>query len=403
MNICIVGGGATGWWTAGYLEHKFPNYNITLVESDVIPKIGVGESTLPQIANFFSEMGINEEDWMNDANAVCKKGNIKRQWTEDVDIPFTFWSNEDKKFEKNIKSYIDKKISKENLLKTFNEDNVYAYHLDAEFTSEVVKANCKKVKHKIETITELPAGYDLYLDCTGFAKTFVKDKTTIRPEHLFVDSAWVCPFELPKDYPTQYTQSIARHSGWQFVIDLQNRIGTGYVFSSKHQQPEFAKQHFYNYTAGLTPLKDPRLITWEPGYLKNPWTDNVVAMGLAGGFIDPLESNALFMIQFSITALAKCLQRGVGARGYNRMMRKVWNDNATYIQHHYMMTQKTSSAFWKYYKDFDCSKSVWENYNKYNSRYTNLYPNSIWATLALYYNSLDNINTASFYNIVKNS
>lgn len=387
MKICIIGGGTTGWWAAGYLEKFLPDYSITLIESPTIRKIGVGESTLPQIANFFTEMGIKEEDWMDSANAVRKLGNIKRNWNNGVDVPFTFWSNEDKKFEANIDQYLQGDIDKLDLLESFNEDNVYAYHLDAEYASDVVKQNCKNVKHIESTIELLPSGYDLYLDCTGFSKKFVKDKTVITPDDLFVDSAWVCPFELPEDYPTQYTQSIARHSGWQFIIDLQHRIGTGYVFSSKHQRPEIAREYFYNYTHGWTPLRDePRLIQWDPGYLKNPWTENVVAMGLAGGFIDPLESNALFMIQFSITNLARCLQRGIGPDGYNRMMRKVWNDNVQFIQHHYMLSEKTDSDFWKYYNKFNCTKSLWENYNKYNSRWTNLYPNSVWATLGLYYN-----------------
>ncbi len=393
MKICIIGGGATGWWAAGYLEHTFPDYDITLIESDTIPKIGVGESTLPQIANFFTEMGIQEDEWMDKAHAVRKLGNIKRKWTTDDDISFTFWSNEDNKFNKNVNKYIDGIITKSDFLSELNEDNVYAYHLDAEFTSDVVKQKCKNVTHIVDTISELPEGYDLYLDCTGFAKSFVQDKTTINPEHLFVDSAWVCPFNLPDNYPTQYTQSIARHSGWQFIIDLQNRVGSGYVFSSKHQAPEVAKEYFDDYTGGLTPLKEPRLLQWEPGYLKNPWANNVVAMGLAGGFIDPLESNALFMIQFSITTLARCLERGLGADGYNKMMRRVWNDNVKYIQHHYMLTKKTDTAFWGYYNDFNCSQTVWDNYNKNSSRYTNLYPDSIWATLATYYEEFTHYET----------
>lgn len=391
MKICIIGGGATGWWAAGYLEKFLPDHDITLIESDTIPKIGVGESTLPQIANFFSSMDIKEEDWMDTANAIRKLGNIKRNWNTGDDIPFTFWSNEDKKFDKNIDRYIKGKVKKLDFINGMDEENIYAYHLDAEFTSEVVKQNCKNVTHIVDTITELPNGYDLYLDCTGFSKRFVIDKTMITPEHLFVDSAWVCPFNLPKKYPTQYTQSIARHSGWQFMIDLQHRIGTGYVFSSKHQDVQDAKNYFFEYTAGMTPLRDePRLIQWDPGYLKNPWTENVVAMGLASGFIDPLESNALFMIQFSITTLVECINRKLGAIGYNKMMRRVWNDNVKFIQHHYMMSNKSDSEFWKYYKDFDCSETVWENYKKYSSRYTNLYPDSLWATLATYYDEFKN-------------
>lgn len=390
MKICIIGGGATGWWAAGYLEHTFPDYQITLYESDTIPIVGVGESTLPQIANFFNSMGLEEEKWMPGANAIRKLGNIKRGWTSDVDVPFTFWSNENNKFDKHMSEYANKKIDKLSLLDSFNEDNVHAYHLDADSTGHVVRDNCKQVKHVIATLDSLPEGYDLYLDCTGFAKKFVKDKTTITPPDLFVDSAWVCPFEIPSDYPTQYTQSIARDSGWQFVIDLQNRIGTGYCYSSTHQSDETAKEEFLKYTDGLTPYNQaaPRKLKWQPGYLENPWTDNVVALGLASGFIDPLESNALFMIQYSITTLASCLKRGLGSKAYNRAVRKVWKDNCTYIRHHYSLTTKDTSPFWQHYLNMDSSKTLWENYSKHDNRYTNLYPDSIWATLGLYFNDI---------------
>lgn len=88
MKICIVGGGTTGWWAAGYLEHHFPDFSITLIESPIIPKIGVGESSLPQIKSFFDSMGIQESEWMSQCHAVKKTVNIKQGWDHCEGLPF---------------------------------------------------------------------------------------------------------------------------------------------------------------------------------------------------------------------------------------------------------------------------------------------------------------------------
>ena len=133
--------------------------------------------------------------------------------------------------------------------------------------------------------------------------------------------------------------------------------------------------------------KKPRNIKWKPNWLKNPWSDNVVAIGLSQGFIDPLESNALFMIQYSITTLVECLKRDYDAKTYNRMVNRVWQENSDYILHHYGLSNRDDTSFWKEYKDMDMSKTVWEHYKKTGNKYTNLYPDAIWATLALYYDN----------------
>lgn len=395
MKICIIGGGTTGWWTAGYLENKFPEYDITLIESDKIPPVGVGESTLPQIAAFFEEMGLSEDTWMPKCNAIYKYGNIKQGW-DSPDAPefaFTFWFNDNDAFSKWYDRYKNGEVTKDEI----NDELYYkgdwgtiAYHLDADKAGEIVHDNCKNVKHIIATLDELPEGYDLYIDCTGFRRQFVPDKTVMDLPHHFVDGAWVAPFELDEELP--YTRTIARDHGWQFKIGLTNRVGTGYCFSSTHVSDEDALVEFKEYTKDLTPYggREPRLIKWKPDVLQNPWTDNVVAIGLSNGFIDPLESNALFMIQLSITTLAKCLERGASPEAYNRAIRKVWRDNSIYILHHYMLSQRDDTEFWKYYKDCDVRRSLWENYEAMGNKYTNLYPDAMWANLGLYYNEFTN-------------
>lgn len=390
-DIVIIGGGTSGWWAAGYLEKNFPEFNITLIESDTIPKIGVGESTLPQIRVFFEEMGIAESDWMDRCNAIHKFGNIKQGWVEnDAEFPFTFWYNNNNVFDEWVAEY-----HKGNKTKTqINDDlydkegwRAYAYHLDAELAGSVVKDSCTRVKHIIATLdsSNIPQA-DLYIDCTGFSRKFINDKTEITLEHHLIDSAIVCPYELEKGFPP-YTKSIARPAGWQFIIGLQNRIGTGYCYSSQHISDQDAMEQFLEFNKHRTPFmeKQPRVIKWTPSVLKNPWCGNTVAIGTSSGFIDPLESNALFMTQFQITSLAKCIKRGSSKEAYNRLTTKVWGDISNYILHHYMLSNRDDTEFWKYYKNFDVKKSLWENYKIKGKTYTEVYPDAIWATLGLYF------------------
>lgn len=393
MKICIIGGGTTGWWAAGYLEHNLPDCDITLIESSDIPIIGVGESTLPMIKTFFDSFGMDEDYWMSKCDAVYKYGNIKQGWTDkdDDEFIFTFWFNDNDAFDNWYQKYKSGEVDKHNINDALYHKGGWssvAYHLHAEAAGRIVKDNCKRVTHIIQTLDELPSGYDLYIDCTGFRQQFVVDKTQdeISNYHL-VDSAWVCPFELDEDVP--YSRSIARDHGWQFKVGLSSRAGSGYVYSSNHVSHEQALDDFKQYTKDLdlTPYagKEPRNITWKPNWLLNPWSDNVVAIGLSQGFIDPLEANAMFMIQHGITTLAECIKRGNNAKLYNRMMRRTWRENSDFILHHYGLSSRTDTTFWREYADLDMSQTVWDHYAKTGNKYTNLYPDAIWATLALYY------------------
>lgn len=243
---------------------------------------------------------------------------------------------------------------------------------------------CKDVKHIVDTITELPQGYDLYVDATGFERRFTKDSEEIELNHHLVNSAWV--YSLEYDGINPFTKSIARTNGWQFEIDLQNRTGTGYVFSDKFINDDDALEELKSWTNRKI-ITEPKLIKWKPSVLKNAWSDNIVTIGLGQGFIDPLESNGLYMVVYSITLLVKCILKGSSPQAYNRTMSKVHRDNSNYILHHYMLSQRDDTDFWKYYKKFDATKTVWDEYLKKTNEYTNLYPDAIWAQLGLYFDA----------------
>ena len=193
-------------------------------------------------------------------------------------------------------------------------------------------------------------------------------------------------YSLEYDGINPFTKSIARPNGWQFEIDLQNRTGTGYVFSDKFIDDKDALIDLKSWTNRKVITK-PKLIKWKPSVLKNSWCDDVVTIGLGQGFIDPLESNGLYMVVYSITLLVKCILKGSPPKAYNRTMSKVHKDNSNYILHHYMLSQRDDTDFWRYYKKFDASKTVWDEYSKKTNEYTNLYPDAIWAQLGLYFDA----------------
>ena len=394
LKICIVGGGTLGWWCAAHLEKNHPDYDITLIESEEIPTIGVGESTLPQIATFLSDLGLVEEEWMPKCHAVKKLGNMKRGWTHLSDQPTTFWSNENKEFDSWVKLYLEGNKTRDDFDLDLNKDkSLYAYHLDANLAGKVAKDICVRTNHIIATLDTLPEGYDLYIDCTGLHRKFVNDRTLMPFEHHLVDRALVCPFEIPNGHQTGYTQTIARDSGWQFIVDTSQRIGSGYIYSSQYETEQSALEKFKKYTEDFVPYnnKTPKLLKWKPEVLKNPWSGNVVAIGLSGGWLDPLEANGLFIGQYGITLLSKCLTRGSDPTAYNRAMGKVWRDNSKFILHHYMLSPRVDTPFWKYYSQFndEAAKSLWKNYQEMGHRYVNLYPDSIWASLAVLYDEFE--------------
>ena len=404
MKICIIGGGHAGWWTAGYFEKHLPDYDLTVYETDEIPILGVGESTLPQIKIWFDELGIPEDTWMPEAQAIKKYGNYKIAWDQaGLAKPFTlyFWQNDDNAFDKmmnNPANYkyepgkdrvINKKIFEEEFSKPQGWRD-YAYHLDAFGAANIVKNHCKRTKIINETLDELPPGYDLYIDCTGFGRKFVQDKTEMPiSKYHYVDRALVCPVKkIESDAETCLTKSIARRYGWQFEVCLKNRVGIGYVYSSMHVHPEDARLEYeHDMINGREKLLDePRLIKWKPLVYANPWSNNVVAIGSSAGFVDPLEATALFMTQTGITTLVKCLKRGASPQAYNKLMRKTWKEGLDFQLAHYALNSREDTGFWRRMREIkdECSKMLWDNYHSKSNKYTNLFPSGIWCQLGVY-------------------
>ena len=209
-------------------------------------------------------------------------------------------------------------------------------------------------------------------------------------EFHFVDSAWVCPMEKSSN-DADVTKSIARKYGWTFEVNLQNRVGMGYIFASRYVNKDEALKEFQEIYEGLArkPLfSQERFIKWDPMILQNPWSDNVVAIGTSSGFVDPLEATALFMTQSSITQLANTIKRGYSKKSYNRIMRRIWNDGLRFQLAHYTLSSRKDSQFWIDSQKGADDKFIWDNYQKYTSSYQWIFPSGIWCQMGVYLNKM---------------
>ena len=492
-KIIILGGGAAGWFTAGYLKYKNPEIDITLIESKSVGIIGVGESTIPQLGDFFREMGIEERDWMSHTNSLYKLGNkfvgwnipgkrdhVTNHWwpskfdeqyfafsftlpekflttsfyhqikTEDYfhnskgepgvnDKWNDYWLELCRQGRKNWWEMTED-MQEQAYLMDHNkspfdmDDNILVgewqaktYHVDAERFPEVVRdrvAIPHGVKHvwgHVADIIKSEDGYieklvledgteysaDLFCDCTGFNRILsgTMNNGWHDYEDIFTRDAIVAPVKY-KDVKKEmrpYTQSYAQDEGWNFIITLYNRMGSGYIFDRTEISPEDAKEKFMKYWEGHEFIKEPRHISWESGRMETPWNKNVVAIGMAGAFVEPMEANSLYVaqacIQLTNRIINRAKERGDVIRdselyAYNRNMGQLEDGIAEFIAYHFTLTDREDTPFWKKNKELGLEKNhkqkCWEAYRKKENYIGNgVYPDYMWAMLAVYMNKFD--------------
>lgn len=369
MKIIIVGGGTSGWMTAAYFSKHFNWLDISLIESDTIPRIGVGESVSPHIAFFFDSLGIPRHEWMRETNATYKLTNRFYNWMgegEHQHFSFSFPTNKEvllRDCDKPTSISDNLKPSQpitDSLIKMISEGKVdrfdqwhysqyhysehskapfdgedfllnipftHAQHIDAERTADYLRDKVANgVNHIIGDVTNIKAsdGFidwvevngnrlqaDLFIDCTGMSQLLVKEMNWGKKyyENNLIDSAWVCPIEYEdkKEQFKPYTQSIAQDNGWMFKICLQNRMGSGICYSSNHSSDEEALSVYMSQTSNH--MRKPKRIKWEPQRVTTFGEGNCAAVGLSCGFVEPLEGNALFLVYNSIHILKKAIEK----------------------------------------------------------------------------------------------
>ena len=399
-DIVIVGGGTAGWMTAAALSTVLNGrYNIRLVESDEIGIVGVGEATIPMIQRFNRVLGIDENEFMRETQGSFKLGIEFVNWGKLGDrymhgfgrlgqdlatLPFDQYWNKMRRAGKAapLEEYsITRMASKANkfMPPRFDVPNSplrdigYAYHFDASLYAKFLRKLSEsrgvvRIEGKITRATlrepdghidavELENGArvegELFIDCSGFRGLLIEQTLQTGYEDwthwLPADRALAVPCESAPVI-TPYTRSTAHKSGWQWRIPLQHRTGNGHVYCSRFICDDEAAATLLANLDGRA-LAEPRLIRFQTGMRKLAWNRNVVALGLASGFLEPLESTSIHLIQSGIQRLLDFFpDRGWSAIDrdeYNRQSRFDYERIRDFIILHYHLNQRTDSAYWK--------------------------------------------------------
>ena len=400
-TVVVVGGGTAGWMAAAALSNDLGRkYSIRVVESDMIATVGVGEATIPLLKHFHQVLGIDEDDFLRATNGTFKLGIEFVDWAEigkcyihgfgTIGRPFAncsfhqFWLKESQRrvmpplgqFSINTVAPMVSKYVRgipelgDSPLADINN----AFHFDAGLYAKflrkyaeargVVRTEGKivQVQQHAETghlqtlVLEngLTVSGDFFIDCTGMRALLIQDTL----QSGFEDWSHWLPCDRAIAVPCAsvepllpITRATARAAGWQWRIPLQNRIGNGHVYSSRFMDSEEATQILLRNLDG-EPLAEPKHISFLPGRRTTPWVKNCVAVGLAAGFFEPIESTNIHLIQTSIQRILSLFpNRGFHQADideYNRQTSTEYEQIRDFIILHYKATQREDTAFWRH-------------------------------------------------------
>jgi len=409
--ILIVGGGTAGWMAAAALAHRLKGRaSIRLVESAEIGIVGVGEATVPHIRSFNATLGIDEADFMAKTQATFKLGIEFCDWGRIGDAyihPFGelgrrqdgidfhhYWLKLCQLGEKNPLDIFECSLpiiaAKRGKFAFPTEDNSvlasfgYAYHFDATLYAPylrayaeargVVRSEGKVVDVAVDggdgfirSVT-LESGErieaDLFIDCSGFRGLLIEQ--ALRTGYhdwrhwLPCDSAVAAPCEA-KGASVAYTRATAREAGWQWRIPLQHRVGNGYVYCSQMTSDDAAAETLKRNVEGPL-LAEPRVLRFTTGQRKKSWNKNCVAMGLAGGFLEPLESTSIYLIQAAVTNLLELFpERGFepdDIEEFNRVMELEYERVRDFLVLHYHATERDDAPLWNHVRTMTIPDSL---------------------------------------------
>ncbi|MES1191215.1 MAG: tryptophan halogenase family protein [Steroidobacter sp.] len=413
-KICIVGGGTAGWMTAAAMSRILgPEYaTITLVESDDIGTVGVGEATIPQIGVFNRLVGINEDEFVRNTKGSFKLGIEFVNWGKQghsyfhpfgaygVDMEgvsfYSFWL---RLHRQGLVPYISeyslqaKAAAFGKFMRPINAGQspltnlAYAFHFDAGLYAFYLRGiserqGVRRVEGKIvdvhqrgddgfieavqlENGTRIDA--ELFIDCSGFRGLLIEQTLHAGysdwSEWLPCNRAVTIPCVKAETTPP-YTRATARTAGWQWRIPLQHRIGNGHVYCSNYISDDEAAATLLANLDG-EPLADtPRLIRFTTGMRRQSWSKNCVAIGLSSGFMEPLESTSIHMIQSAIARLMSNFpDRGFAdiiRDHYNRLIISETEQIRDFLIGHYHITSRDDSPFWQYCRNMHIPPNLQE-------------------------------------------
>ena len=403
-KIVIAGGGTAGWMAAASLAKLLgKTLDITLVESDEIGTVGVGEATIPTLLTLHQLLKIKEQDFVRAVQGTFKLGISFENW-RDVGENYIHsfgWTGKDswaagfqhfwlkgrrQGISREFGEYCNEwaAATRGRFAVLPNQRLNYAYHLDASLYAKFLRGIAEehgavRREGKIEeVIQDAKSGFiaalrlqsgervdgDLFIDCTGFRALLLGDALGVGYEDwrhwLPCDRAVALQTES-MGAPIPYTRAIARDAGWQWRIPLQHRVGNGIVFSSRHWSDDEAVDCLRRNVEGRA-LTEPRVIRFAAGQRHAHWKANCVAMGLASGFIEPLESTSIHLIQRSIVRLMQMFPydgiRQPDIDEFNGQMRFEVENVRDFIILHYHVTNRADTPFWKQCRDMDVPDSL---------------------------------------------
>jgi glycine/D-amino acid oxidase-like deaminating enzyme len=413
-TVVIVGGGTAGWLTAGLLAAEYsaqPDsaFRVVLIESPDVGPIGVGEGTWPTMRLTLEKIGVTETEFIRQCDASFKQGTRFCGWQNGQDEyyyhPFTppqgfneltlgqhWWPHRSQvSFTDAVSpqgkasdlALAPKQIVTPEYASVLN----YGYHLDAGKFSGFLAAHCTgklgvtHIRDNVVAINSTESGDirslatqsgdtlegDLFVDCTGFAGLLIDKHFGIpyrsRRDFLFNDRALAV--QVPRSGPDEpiasTTLSTAQRAGWIWDIALPTRRGVGYAYSSSHTDDEEAEADLRNYVSSISDPRiaescAPRQITFSPGHREKLWHRNCVAVGLSGGFVEPLEASALVMIELSAKMLTEHLPANravmdIVARRFNEKFLYHWHRIVEFLKLHYVLSGRSDTEYWRENRD----------------------------------------------------
>ncbi|MBY8827030.1 tryptophan halogenase family protein [Hephaestia mangrovi] len=405
-NIVIVGGGTAGWLTAGLIAARHRDrmpagFTVTLVESPNTPTIGVGEGTWPTLRTTLARIGVSETDFFRECDAAFKQGARFARWTTGADddayyhplmlpqgfhqinlAPHWLAAGDGRSFCDAVSPQgrlCDAGLAPKTIA-TPEYDAVanYAYHLDAGKLGAFLQKHCCErlgVRHVLADVqrVELAEGGDirsiiteqageiegdLFVDCTGFKALLIGEALGVPfrdcSDVLFCDTALAVrlPYDSEISPIASQTISTAQSAGWIWDIGLPTRRGIGHVYSSSHIADDDAERELRAYLGPAGKDLSVRKLKIRAGHRETFWKRNCVAVGLAAGFLEPLEASAIVLIELSAKLIAEQMPAcrevmDVIASRFNATTHYRWGRIIDFLKLHYVLTKRTDSDFWR--------------------------------------------------------
>jgi tryptophan halogenase len=408
-NIVIVGGGTAGWMTAAALARFLSDgfTKVTVVESDAIGTVGVGESTIPQIRIFNRLLGLDEDEFVRKTQATFKLAIEFVNWRRIGEVyyhPFGpygvnmdglsfhafFLKMQQLDPDAKLDDYSlqalaarEEKFSRpvEGAGNSPLADIAYAFHFDAFLYAKflrgyaeergvvrqegkIVSVNQRALDGYIESVTMESGAViegDFFIDCSGFRGLVIEQTLEAGYEDwshwLLNDSAVAVPCEIGGS-ARAVTRATARPAGWQWRIPLQYRIGNGHVYSSAHMSDDEATHVLLSNLDG-EPMAEPWRLRFKAGKRKVAWKKNCVAIGLSAGFMEPLESQSIHLIQVGISRMMTLFptreMKQVDIDRYNRFMTFEYEKIRDFIVLHYHANERDDTDYWRYLRNMKVS------------------------------------------------